>query len=231
MSAIKTPFMEKRIFKDKVYSILANMIKALANPHRLEIVDLLGLGEKKVEEISSETGMSVANASQHLQVLKAVNLVSTRRQGNFIYYRLAHEDIYESLQTLRQLGFERVAEMEKVVKDFRVHRNSLEALDMDELLDRMKSRNVVLLDVRPVKEFKNGHIPGAMNVPLDELSDRLKKLPKTKEYIAYCRGSFCVFADEAVHLLTQKGYKAKRLEQGFSDWKVKGLPVEWVIEN
>lgn len=219
-------FMEKRVFKDQVYSILAGITKAMANPHRLEIMDILGTGEKTVEEIAADTNMSVANASQHLQVLKNANLVLIRRQGNFIYYRLSDDEIYISLQSIRQLGIDRMAEMDKVIKDYREGKNSLEVLNMDELLDRMKLKNVVLLDVRPTNEFEKGHIPGALNVPIDELTKRLKKLPKTKEYIAYCRGSFCVFADEAIHLLTKYGYKAKRLEQGFSDWKVKGLPVE-----
>lgn len=218
--------MEKRVFKDQVYSILAGITKAMANPHRLEIMDILGTGEKTVEEIAADTNMSVANASQHLQVLKNANLVLIRRQGNFIYYRLSDDEIYISLQSIRQLGIDRMAEMDKVIKDYREGKNSLEVLNMDELLDRMKLKNVVLLDVRPTNEFEKGHIPGALNVPIDELTKRLKKLPKTKEYIAYCRGSFCVFADEAIHLLTKYGYKAKRLEQGFSDWKVKGLPVE-----
>lgn len=223
--------MDKRIFKDKVYAILANMIKAMANPHRLEIVDLLGQGEKTVEEIASETNVSFANASQHLQVLKAANLVAIRRQGNHIYYSLAHEEIYRSWQALRQLGLEHIAEMEKLVKDFREKRSSLEALKIDELLTRMKSKNIVLLDVRPETEFKNGHIPGAINTPVKELSTNLKKLPKNKEYVAYCRGPFCVFADEAVQMLTKYGFKVKRLEEGFSDWKVKGLPVESINEN
>ena len=218
--------MEKRVFKDQVYSILAGITKAMANPHRLEIMDILGTGEKTVEEIAADTNMSVANASQHLQVLKNANLVLIRRQGNFIYYRLSDDEIYISLQSIRQLGIDRMAEMDKVIKDYREGKNSLEVLNMDELLDRMKLKNVVLLDVRPTNEFEKGHIPGALNVPIDELTKRLKKLPKTKEYIAYCRGSFCVFADEAIHLLTKYGYKAKRLEQGFSDWKVKRLPVE-----
>jgi rhodanese-related sulfurtransferase/predicted transcriptional regulator len=223
--------MDKRIFKDKVYAILANMIKAMANPHRLEIIDLLGQGEKTVEEIASETNVSFANASQHLQVLKAANLVAIRRQGNHIYYSLAHEEIYRSWQALRQLGLGHIAEMEKLVKDFREKRSSLEALKIDELLTRMKSKNIVLLDVRPETEFKNGHIPGAINTPIKELPTNLKKLPKNKEYVAYCRGPFCVFADEAVQMLTKYGFKVKRLEEGFSDWKVKGLPVESINEN
>jgi rhodanese-related sulfurtransferase/DNA-binding transcriptional ArsR family regulator len=219
--------MEKRIFKDKAYSILATMIKAMANPHRLEIVDLLGQGEKTVEEIAKETSMSIANTSQHLQVLKAANLVEIRRDGNYIHYKLAHEEIYRSWQTLRELGLKHIAEMEKLVKDFREKRNSLEVLGMDELLTKMKSKNVIVLDVRPESEFKNGHIPGAINIPIEELATHLKNLPKNKEYVAYCRGPFCVFADEAVAVLNKKGYTAKRLNEGFPDWALKGLPVSY----
>jgi rhodanese-related sulfurtransferase/predicted transcriptional regulator len=218
--------MEKRIFKDKVYSILAKMVKAMANPHRLEIVDLLGQGEKSVEEIAGETCMSVANTSQHLQVLKTANLVEIRRAGNFIYYCLAHEEIYKSWQSLRDLGLDRIAEMDKLIKDFREERNTLEAVKIDELVKRIKSKNIVLIDVRPAGEYKSGHITGAINIPVEMLSAKLKKLPKNKEYIAYCRGPFCVFADEAVSMLIKKGFKAKRLVEGFPDWKLKGLPIE-----
>jgi rhodanese-related sulfurtransferase/DNA-binding MarR family transcriptional regulator len=225
---MKTGKMEKRIFKDKAYTILSTMIKAMANSHRLEIIDLLGQGEKTVEEIAGETGMSIANTSQHLQVLKAANLVEIRREGNFIHYKLTHEEIYRSWQMLRELGLKRIAEMEKLVKDFREKRNSLEALNMDELLIRMKSKHVVVLDVRPETEFKNGHIPGAINIPVEAFVTKLKKLPKNKEYVAYCRGPFCVFADEAVNILVKKGFKAKRLTEGFPDWKMKGLPVEYI---
>ncbi|THU38129.1 metalloregulator ArsR/SmtB family transcription factor [Niastella caeni] len=219
--------MEKRVFKDKAYSILATMVKAMANPHRLEIVDLLGQGEKTVEEIAGETGMSVANTSQHLQVLKSANLVEIRREGNFINYKLTHEEIYKSWQNLRELGLNHIAEMEKLVKDFREKRNSLEALKIDELLTKMKSKNVVVLDIRPETEFQNGHITGAINIPIEELATQLKNLPKNKEYVAYCRGPFCVFADEAVAVLNKKGYSAKRLNEGFPDWVLKGLPVSY----
>lgn len=219
--------MEKRVFKDKVYSILSRMVKAMANPHRLEIVDLLGQGEKSVEEIAIETNMSIANASQHLQILKAASLVEIRREKNFIHYRLAHEEIYKSWQNLRELGMGRVAEIDRLIKDFRQKKDGLEPIKMDELLNRLKSKNIVLLDVRPHGEYK-GHIPQAINIPVEELSARLKKLPQNKEYIAYCRGPFCVFADEAVNILSKKGFKARRLVEGFPDWKAKGLKTEIV---
>lgn len=223
--------MEKRIFKDKAYFFLAKMIKAMANPHRLEIIDLLGQGEKSVEEIAAETEMSVANSSQHLQVLKAANLVEIRRDKNYIHYRLAHEEIYKSWQALRELGFERMAEIEKLVRDFREKRNTLEALNIDELLVRMKSKSIVILDVRPAGEFKNGHIPGAINITVKELPVKLNRLTKNKQYVAYCRGPFCVFADDAVNILLKKGFRAKRLVEGFPDWKMKGLPFETVDET
>ena len=218
--------MEKRVFKDKIYSLLARMIQAMANPRRLEIIDLLGQGEKSVDQLAKDTHMGVANASQHLQVLKGANLVEVRREGNFIYYRLAHEEIYKSWQTMRQLGLDRIAEMERIIKQFREKRNVLEEVKIDELLTRMRSRNIILLDVRPSSEYNTGHIPRAINIPVDDLTYQLKKLSKNKEYIAYCRGPFCVFADEAVSILIKKGFRAKRLAEGFPDWKLKGLPVE-----
>jgi rhodanese-related sulfurtransferase len=212
--------MEKRAFKDKVYTILAGMVKAMANPHRLEIIDLLGQGERSVDEIAAEAGMSVANASQHLQTLKQSNLVAVRREGNFIHYRLASDNVYKSWRDLRAIGMESLAEVDKLVKDFRAKRNSLEPVNLQQLLEKKHSRNIVLLDVRPEHEFNAGHIPDAINIPIDKLASRIKDLNKSKQYIAYCRGPFCVFADDAVELLTKKGFKARRLEEGYPDWKL-----------
>ncbi len=217
--------MEKRVFKNKVYSLLSQMIKAMANPHRLEIIDLLGQSGRTVEEIANETEISVANASQHLQVLKATNLVEVAREGNYIRYHLANDAIFKTWSALREVGFERMAEIDKLVKDYREKKSALEAITIDELVSRMKSKNTILLDIRPTEEFNSGHIPGALSVPLNILSKTIKTLPKNKMYIAYCRGPLCVFADDAVHILIKKGYKAKRLDEGFPDWKLKGLPV------
>jgi rhodanese-related sulfurtransferase len=213
--------MEKRAFKEKVYTVLAGLVKAMANPHRLEIIDLLGQGEKSVEEIARDTCMPVANASQHLQVLKKNNLVEIKRNGNFILYRLASDSVYKSWQDLRTIGIDSLAEIDKLLRDYRTSKNSLDAVTLDELTDKMHSKNIVLLDVRPGHEFDAGHIPNAINIPIDQLYKRLEELSKSKQYIAYCRGIFCVFADEAVQLLTKKGYKAKRLEEGYPDWKIK----------
>ncbi len=224
---LKHAFMEKREFKDKVYTILSRLVKAMANPHRLEIIDLLGQAERSVEDIAKETSMSVANASQHLQVLKQSNLVHIKRNGNFILYRLANDSVYKSWKDVRDIGMGSITEVEKIVKDFRAQKSGFESVRIDELVTRMKSSNVILLDVRPELEFNSGHIPNAINIPIDQLRNRIGELKKSKQYIAYCRGPFCVFADDAVQLLTKKGFKANRLEEGFPDWKIKGLPVHY----
>jgi rhodanese-related sulfurtransferase/DNA-binding transcriptional ArsR family regulator len=212
--------MEKRNFKDRAYTELARLVKAMANPHRLEIIDLLGQAERSVEEIAAETALSVANASQHLQVLKQSKLVHVKRNGNFILYRLANDNVYKSWKNLRDLGMENLAEVEKVVNEFRRTKSSHEPVRLKDLLSKMQSPNIILLDVRPEQEFKAGYIPNAINIPIHKLSARVTELKKSKQYIVYCRGPFCVFADEAVQFLTQKGFKVNRLEEGYLDWKI-----------
>lgn len=218
--------MEKRDFKDKVFNELARVGTALGNPKRLEIIDLLAQGGRSVEKIAFETGMSVANASKHLQVLKAGRLVEVKREGNFIVYNLASEKVTEIWHLLRDFGTERIAEIEKVIRDFREGKEKLESVTIDELIDRINLEEVLLLDVRPVSEYNFGHISQALSIPIDQLAERLKELPENKEIITYCRGPFCVFADEATELLLKNNFKAKRLTEGFPDWKLKGLPVE-----
>ena len=218
--------MDKRVFKDRVYNELAKITKALANPHRLEIIELLAQGEYSVEQISIQTNLSVANASQHLQLLKSAELVDVNRNGNFIYYRLANSNVFAAWKALRNLGVERIASIEKLVKEFRKSEFHLESVTIEELLKKIGSEKVTLLDVRPETEFRQGHIANSISIPFDQLAARLKELPKRGEIIAYCRGPFCVYADEAVSLLTKAGYKAKRLEEGFPDWAGMGLPVE-----
>ena len=217
--------MEKREFKDKIYTELAKVSGALGNPRRLEIIDLLAQGGRSVEKIASETGMSVANASKHLQVLKAGSLVEVQRYGNFIIYSLASEQVSQIWHLLRDFGTQRIAEVEKVVRDFRVGKEKLESVTIDELINRRNLEEVILLDVRPESEYKFGHISEALSIPIEQLAERLKELPKCKEIIAYCRGPFCVFADEATALLLKNNFKAKRLTEGYPDWKLKGLPV------
>lgn len=219
--------MNKREFKNKVYGELSNITKALANPHRLEIIELLAQGDYSVEQISLQTDLSIANASQHLQVLKAAQLVDVTRSGNFIYYRLANVNVFKAWKALRELGVERIASIEKIIKDFRRTRMKFDSMTIDQLIRKIRSGKVTILDVRPETEFKAGHIVNAISIPIDQLPSRLRELPKRNEIIAYCRGPFCVYADEAVALLNKAGYKATRLEEGFPDWSVMGLPVEY----
>lgn len=218
--------MNKREFKDKVYDELAKITKALANPHRLEIIELLAQGDYSVEQISIQTNLSIANTSQHLQVLKTAQLVDVTRNGNFIHYRLANTNVFKAWKALRELGVERIASIEKLVKDFRQSKFKFESVTIEGLINRIETGKVTILDVRPETEYNKGHIANAVSIPFDQLSERLKELPKRNEIIAYCRGPFCVFADEAVALLVKAGYKATRLEEGFPDWAVAGLPVE-----
>lgn len=218
--------MNKREFKDKVYGELAKITKSMANPHRLEIIELLAQGEFSVEQIADQTNLSIANASQHLQVLKNAQLAEINRQGNFIYYRLSNSNVFRAWKALRELGAERIASIEKIVKEFRKSNFDFETVTIDELIEKLDSGNVTILDVRPESEFKQGHIANAISIPIEELSKRLKELPNRTEIIAYCRGPFCVYADEAVNILTKAGYKATRLEEGFPDWKLQDLPIE-----
>lgn len=218
--------MEKRTFKNKIYQELVRIVKALSNPNRLEIVELLAQGQFSVDEIATQTDLSVANASQHLQVLKRAKLVETRREGTYAFYYLADQNVYRAWKALRDLGIERIAEVERIVSTFRESKQVLESVTISELIERMKQEEVTVIDVRPEQEYNEGHIAGALNIPVDELSEKLKELPEENEIIAYCRGPFCVFADEAVELLAQKGFSVKRLEEGYPDWVLEGLPVE-----
>lgn len=218
--------MNKREFKDKVYGELAKITKSMANPHRLEIIELLAQGEFSVEKIAEHTHLSIANASQHLQVLKAAQLVSISRQGNFIFYQLTNDNVFKTWKALRELGVERISSIEKIVKEFRKSQSDFEAVTINELVEKIELGNVIIIDVRPESEYKQGHIAHAISIPLEELPKRLKELPKRKEIVAYCRGPFCVYADKAVDVLIKSGYRAKRLDEGFPDWKSKNLPIE-----
>ncbi|MEC5144193.1 metalloregulator ArsR/SmtB family transcription factor [Chitinophaga sp. 212800010-3] len=218
--------MNKRDFKDKVYAELSKVTKALSNPHRLEIVDLLAQGPFSVEEIANYTGMSVANASQHLQTLKNAKLVSITRNGNFIHYSLAGENVFNAWSGLRELGLVYNAEIEKIVTDFRKGYGEINAVPAETLAKMVANNEVILLDVRPEEEYNRGHIHRAISMPVDKLGKHLKNLPKSKMIVAYCRGPFCVYADEAVAILKKKGYKASRMNEGFPDWALRGLPVE-----
>lgn len=216
----------KRIFKDKVYAELAKTTKAMGNPHRMEIIDLLAQGPFTVETIANCTGMTVANASQHLQVLKSARLVEITRKGNFIHYHLAGQQVFAAWRSLRELGMEHNAEAEKLIRDFRNGHHNVEAASAEELLSKINSEQIIVLDVRPGHEYNRGHIHRALCIPIDELEKRIGELSKGKHIIAYCRGPLCVYADEAVELLTRNGYNASRMDEGYPDWKMKGFPVE-----
>jgi rhodanese-related sulfurtransferase/DNA-binding transcriptional ArsR family regulator len=218
--------MNKREFKNEVYSELAKITKSMANPHRLEIIELLAQGEFSVEQVAIQTHLSIASASQHLQVLKVAQLVEINRKGNFIYYRLANNNVFKAWKALRDLGMERIVNIEKLVTDFRKSKFDFETVTNNDLLRKLESGNVTVLDVRPESEYKTGHIAHALSIPIDQLSKRLKELPRSTEIVAYCRGPFCVLADEAVALLSKAGYKVTRLEEGFPEWQLQELPVE-----
>lgn len=221
--------MDKREFKDRVYGELAKVTKAIGNPHRMEIIDLLAQGPFSVEHIAQQTGMSIANASQHLQVLKNARMVEVMRKGNFIYYHLSSEKVFQAWRALRELGLEQNAEAEKLIRDFYNSRHQLEPVSMPELKRKLEKDEVIVLDVRPQDEYNLGHIQRAISIPIDELSARMVELSDQAEIIAYCRGPLCVYADEAVALLREKGYEAKRLKEGYPDWVALGYPAEYNI--
>jgi len=218
--------MAHREFKDRLFGQFARIGKALSSPRRLEIVDLLAQGERTVEEIAKETSMSVASASQHLQTLKAARMVEARREGIYMHYRLADEDVFRTWQAVRAFAESRLSEVDGVVETYLVDRDALEAVDSSDLLERLRDGSVVVLDVRPEEEYRAGHIPGALSVPVDTLEAALKTLPRDREVVAYCRGPYCVFSDEAVAFLRARGYRARRLGQGLPDWQAAGMPVE-----
>jgi len=217
---------DKRAFKNQLYEQFARIGKALSSAHRLELLEVLAQGEHSVEVLAQETGMPVANASQHLQVLRAAQLVEVRREVVYIYYRLADEQVFTLWQAMRQVGEARIAEIDRIVDIYLHDRSLLQPIGAHELLQRLVDDNIILLDVRPVEEYAAGHLPEALSIPVAELEARLPELPQDKEIIAYCRGPYCVFADEAVALLRTNGYKAQRLEQGLPDWRALGLSVE-----
>ena len=221
----------KRQFKDELYEQFARIGKALSNPHRLELVELLAQGERTVEELANEANLPIANASQHLQVLRAAQLVDVRRDGLYAYYRLSNERVFRVWQALRDLGDLQLAEVSRLVQSFLQDRGPLQSISATELVERMQAGDVLILDVRPELEYRSGHIPEARSVPIDELEERLSELPRDQEIIAYCRGPYCVFADEAVTLLQNHGYRARRLIDGMPDWQALNLPVETLMEK
>ena len=215
----------KRSFKDEVYGHLARIGKATSSPKRLELLELLCQAPHTVEALAAETSMSVANTSQHLQVLRAAHLVSAEKQGLHVIYR-AEEDVARFFHMFRALGHSRFAEVERVTRQFLDERGALEPVDGQELLRRVRGGEVTVLDVRPEEEYRAGHIPGALSIPVASLKKRLAELPKDREIVAYCRGPYCVMAIEAVDLLRKKGFRAHRMEQGVIEWRARGWRIE-----
>jgi rhodanese-related sulfurtransferase/DNA-binding transcriptional ArsR family regulator len=216
---------EGREAKDRLYEAFARTAKALASPKRVELLEILAQGEHSVESLSDATGMTVTNTSAHLQVLARGRLVETRREGTKIFYRLSGDDVAAFVVALRNLARSRLGEVDQVVRDYFVARDALEPVGRAELVTRLEEGKVVVLDVRPADEFGWGHIPGALSVPLDQLDAALARLPKRREIVAYCRGPYCVLAPQAVEQLRAKGYRARRLADGFPEWRLAGLPV------
>jgi rhodanese-related sulfurtransferase/DNA-binding transcriptional ArsR family regulator len=218
--------------KSELFDEFAKIGKALASGRRIEIIDILANGERTVEALAEQLGISLANTSQHLQILREAGLVSSRKRGTFVVYRLASRSVYSFWAGLRSLATERLAAVEKLVEAYVGSRDGLEALGREELLSRLHSAHPpIVLDVRPNEEFRAGHVPGAVSIPPAELERRLKELPADRQVVAYCRGPYCAFAPEAVRLLRQRGVDAHRLEDGLPEWAAAGFPVEGVKES
>jgi len=214
-----------RTYKDSIYDQLARIGKAVASPRRLELLDLLVQGPRTVEVLARAAGLGVANTSQHLAALRASGLVTADKQGLFVTYRLASGEVADFYRALRQLAESRLAEIERLTRDFLHARGVLEPVDREALIDRVRRGDVTVLDVRPSEEYGAGHIPGALSVPLVDLEQRLAELPRDQEIVAYCRGPYCVLAVEAVRLLREHGFRAVRLEDGVLDWRARGFDV------
>ena len=209
-------------FKTAVYEQIARIGRATASPGRLEILDLLSQGPRTVEALATQIGQSVANTSHHLQVLRAARLVETEKAGTYVTYRLADLQIADFVLQLRTLARARLAELERVTHDYLERRGAMEAVDDDELLRRVRSGAVTVIDVRPEEEYEAGHIPKAISVPLVDLKKRLRELPKSRDIVAYCRGPYCVMALDAVAFLREKGFRAHRMEHGVVEWRARG---------
>lgn len=216
--------MADREVNELLYEQFARIGKAFDNPRRVQLLDLLGQGEHSVEALSRSTGMGMTNTSAHLKVLRESNLVASRRQGTKVLYRLADDQVARFLGEFRQLAHARSAEIQQAMN---VHFTDDQAVPVTraELLKLMKDGSVIVVDVRPADEYASGHIPGALSIPMDSLEDRIEGIPADAEVVAYCRGPYCVLAPKAVRLLRERGLRARRLEDGFPEWRLAGLPT------
>jgi rhodanese-related sulfurtransferase len=218
--------MADRAAKTALFDAFARAAKALASGRRIELLDVLANGERSVEALAGEVGLSAANTSQHLQILRHAGLVASRREGTSVHYRLASPEVFELWRTLRTLAASRLAEVERLAAAYLGARDELEPVTREELARRLQDGDdLVVLDVRPAAEYAAGHLPGAVSIPLAELRRRLAELPADREIVAYCRGPYCAFAHEAVAVLREAGVSARRLEEGLPDWEAAGLAV------
>lgn len=215
----------KRAHKEQLYHLFARVGKALTNPHRLELLDLLVQAPRTVEELAKEAHLSIANTSQHLQRLKQARLVTDEREGVYIRYHLADPAVGQLWFALRAVAEQQLAEVEVALNAYRAHRRDFEQISAEELGQRLRSGEVILLDVRPAVEYEAAHLPGAISIPLEEVKHRLDELPADKTIVAYCRGPYCVYADEALALLAEQGWSVARLEEGVLEWQLAGYAV------
>lgn len=218
--------MSGRRLKKRLYEQLARIGKAVGSRPRLELLEILAQGERTVEKLARETGLSVANASHHLHVLRQARLVDSRKVGLYVFYRLAEPEIYDLSRLIRDIAQRRLSEVGRIIEIFFSARDQFEPVGRQELLERVCGGDVLVLDVRPFDEFRAGHIQGAVSVPVTELEDRISELALGKEVVAYCRGPYCVLAFRAVEILRARGYYARRLTDGFPEWRAAGLPIE-----
>jgi rhodanese-related sulfurtransferase len=218
--------MKGREFKDVVFEQFARIAYAFAAPKRLEIIDILAQGERDVDSLAREGAMTVANASRHLQILKAARLVANRREGVRIFYKLTDDDVFACWKNLQSIAEKRVGEIREISNLFMRERESMETISAAELWQRIQNNDVIVLDVRPESEYLQSHIPSSLSIPLRQLKEKISELPNDIDVVAYCRGPYCVLSPEAVALLKKAGIKAIRLEEGLPEWKQAGLPVE-----
>jgi len=214
-----------RAFKDEIYEQFARIGKAVSSPKRLELLDLLCQGPRTVEVLANESGLAIANASQHLQALRAARLVAAEKEGLFVIYRLADQTVCEFFRTMRVLAESQLAEVEQIKRRFLAGRDGMEPVDRKALLDLVREEAVTVLDVRPVEEYNAGHIPGALSIPLKELKQHLAELPRDQDIVAYCRSPYCVLSVQAVEMLRARGFNAVRLEEGIQDLRAMGFPI------
>jgi len=212
--------------KREVFVNLARVGTALSSPTRIEFLELLAQAERSVDQLATLTGTTVANTSQHLQRLRQAGLIIGRKEGLYVFYRLAGDEVVEMLSAMSRVGEAYVAEVERIVRLYFSSKDELEPVPAKELLDRARKGLVTVLDVRPPEEFAAGHVPGAINIPVHELEKRIKELPRRREVVAYCRGPYCLMSYDAVSVLRKKGLKARRLEDGMPEWRAAGMPVE-----